>query len=157
MGYKEDNARKISEAFAKFQADAESSFRNGLEAVLDKGVELCLEEHKKNPIHPKDIERTTEWHSVHVERGGYGWILGHNGMEVKRKVYGDDSELTAKANEQLSYVLGKSAKEGWVGIILASLEPETYYNVLYEFIPMRAAIRDLKSEDFNKYFKPMNV
>ena len=157
MGYKEDNARKINEAFAKFQANSQIIFQSGLEAVLDAGVDFCLDEHRKNPIHPKGVERTTEWHSVHVERGGYGWILGHNGMEVKRKVYGDDSELTAKVNEELSYVFSKSAKDGWVGIILASLEPATYYNVLYEFIPMRAAIRDLKSADFNKYFKPLAV
>lgn len=150
MGYKEDNARKIEDAFARFRANAEAEFRNGLEAVLDAGVKLCLDHHHDiDAEHPKP-------HLRHVEQGGYGWILIHDGVEVNRKVYGENAKLVSKANAHLSNVVER-AKTGWVGVVLASLEPVKYFNVLYEFIPMRAAIRDLKTEDFNRYFKPMAV
>jgi len=154
MGYKEDNARIIDEAFAKFQANAEASFRSGLEAVLDKGVEFCLEHHKDtDPEHPTP-------HLHHVEEGGYGWILIHNGAEVNRKLFGDNPAFVNEANEQLNNVRSKAPNTGWVGIVMASLRESFYFDVLYEFIPMRAAIRDLKSGkdlDYDAIFKPMNV
>lgn len=154
MGYKEDNARKIEDAFARFRANAEAEFRNGLEAVLDAGVEFCLQEHYENP--PFE-ELRAPWNPHHVEDGGYGWILIHNGVEVSRKLWGDNPVFVNEANDQLNTIKGKASSEGWVGIIMASLREERYFNVMYEFIPMRAAIRDLKTEDFNRYFKPMAV
>jgi len=152
VGYKEDNARKINEAFAKFQADAELSFRNGLEAVLDKGVQFCLDHHRDI-----DQEHSTP-HLSHIEEGGYGWILFHNGAEVSRKVWGDNAKLVSDTNAQLSD--RKAAASGWSGYVMASLLDEKYFNVVYEFIPMRAAIRDLKSGkglNYNEIFKPVAV
>lgn len=145
MGYKEDNANKIASAFERFRSAAELSMLTGLKAVLDAGVEYCLQEHD-------------DLHQRHAEEGdGYGWILLHNGSEVERKLYGTDSELMGNANDALNYVRGKSPSTGWVGIILATVKPITYFNAMYEFIPMRAGIRDLKSDDFNKYFKKYAV
>ena len=154
MGYKEDNAKKIEDAFSRFRANADAEFRNGLEAVLDAGVEYCLQEHYENPPYE---EMRSVWQPRHVEEGGYGWILLHNGMEVNRKLWGNNPAFVNEANEQLNVVKSKVSNTGWVGIVLASLRETHYFNVMYEFIPMRAAIRDLKTEDFNKYFKPLAV
>ena len=154
MGYKEDNARKIEDAFARFRANAEAEFRNGLEAVLDAGVELCLKHHLDvDPQHPNP-------HLHHIEEGGYGWILLHDGVEVNRKLWGDNAVFVNEANDQLNTVKGKASPTGWVGIVLASLREERYFDVMYEFIPMRAAVRDLKSGkgiNYDDVFKPMNV
>jgi len=145
MGYKEDNARIIDEAFAKFQANAEASFRSGLEAVLDAGVEYCLQEHDN--IHRR-----------HADQGdGYGWILLHNGNELERKLWGTDNDLRGNADDALTYVKSKVSPTGYVGVVLATVKPVTYFNALYEFIPMRAGIRDLKSDDFSRYFKKFAV
>lgn len=145
MGYVEDNANKINAAFERLRSAAELSFLTGMKAVLDAGVEYCLQEHD-------------DLHQRHAEEGdGYGWILLHNGHEIERKLYGTDSELMSNANNALSYVIGRASNSGWVGIVLATVKPVTYFNALYEFIPMRAGIRDLKSDDFSRYFKAFSV
>lgn len=145
MGYKEDNAKKIADAFARATVNIDATIKNAMIGLLDWGVTLCLQEH--DTVHQK-----------HLEVGdSYGWLLLHNGVEIQRELYYEDPSAEGNANEALDRAKGRSSTSGWVGIVLAGLKPETYFNVLYEFIPMRAAIRDLKHEDFSKYFKPMKV
>lgn len=145
MGYLEDNANKIASAFERFRSASELTMLTGMKAVLDAGVEYCLQEHDN--IHRR-----------HADEGdGYGWILLHNGNELERKLWGTDSDLRNNASDALTYVKSRASSEGYVGIILATVKPVTYFNALYEFIPMRAGIRDLKSDDFSKYFKTFAV
>lgn len=145
MGYLEDNANKIASAFERFRSASELTMLTGMKAVLDAGVEYCLQEHDN--IHHR-----------HADEGdGYGWILLHNGNELERKLWGTDSDLRNNASEALTYVKSKTSSEGYVGIVLATVKPVTYFNALYEFIPMRAGIRDLKSDDFTRYFKTFAV
>lgn len=154
MGYYEQNKKTIDDAFAKALAGMDMSIQLGMEKLLDAGMEYCIQEHYENPPYE---ELRAPWHPVHAEDGGYGWILLHNGMEVNRKLNGNNPVFMNEANEQLNQVRSKAAPTGWVGIILASLREEKYFSVMYEFIPMREAIRDIKNLDFNKYFKPMSV
>lgn len=140
----EDNARKIASAFERFRSASELTMLTGMKAVLDAGVDYCLLEHDDS--HPR-----------HKEGDGYGWILLHNGVEVERKLYGTDAELRGNANDSLNYVLSKSPGQGWVGIVLASVKPATYFRIVDEFAMMRGAIRTLKSDDFSKYFKKYAV
>lgn len=145
MGYLEDNANKIASAFERFRSTSELTMLTGMKAVLDAGVEYCLQEHDN--IHRR-----------HADEGdGYGWILLHNGNELDRKLWGTDSDLRSNASDALTYAKSKASSEGYVGIVLATVKPVTYFNALYEFIPMRAGIRDLKSDDFSKYFKTFAV
>lgn len=145
MGYLEDNANKIASAFERFRSASELTMLTGMKAVLDAGVEYCLQEHDNRHRHHAD------------EGDGYGWILLHNGNELERKLWGTDSDLRNNASEALTYVKSKASSEGYVGIVLATVKPVTYFNALYEFIPMRAGIRDLKSDDFTRYFKTFAV
>ena len=145
MGYLEDNANKIASAFERFRSASELTMLTGMKAVLDAGGEYCLQEHDN--IHRR-----------HADEGdGYGWILLHNGNELERKLWGTDSDLRSNASDALTYVKSKASSEGYVGIVLATVKPVTYFNALYEFIPMRAGIRYLKSDDFSKYFKTFAV
>lgn len=145
MGYLEDNANKIASAFERFRSASELTMLTGMKAVLDAGVEYCLQEHDNRHRHHAD------------EGDGYGWILLHNGNELERKLWGTNSDLRNNASEALTYVKSKASSEGYVGIVLATVKPVTYFNALYEFIPMRAGIRDLKSDDFTRYFKTFAV
>lgn len=155
MGYLEQNKKTIDDAFAKALAGMNMTIQIGMESLLDKGMAFCIQEHYENPPYE---ELRAPWQPVHDEEGGYGWILLHNGMEVKRKLNGDNPVFMNEANEQLNQVKSKAAPLGWVGIILASLREEKYFSVMYEFIPMREAIRDIKTQvDFNEIFKPMSV
>lgn len=148
MGYREDNAKKIADAFARMTANADRAFQNGLERLLDFGVEMCLEEHDDK-------------HQRHLETGDtYSWVLFHNGVEVKRKTFIQGKEVIGFADEAISKVSSSHAKGiGWEGFVIAGLKTSkdkgeaTYFQVRYEFIPMRAAIKDIKREDFSKYFK----
>ena len=141
----EENANKIASAFERFRSASELTMLTGMKAVLDAGVEYCLQEHDN--IHRR-----------HADEGdGYGWILLHNGNELERKLWGTDSDLRSNASDALTYAKSKASSEGYVGIVLATVKPVTYFNALYEFIPMRAGIRDLKSDDFRKYFKTFAV
>jgi len=145
MGYLEENANKITSAFERFRSSAELTMLTGMKAVLDAGVEYCLQEH--DSVHRR-----------HADHGdGYGWVLLHNGTEIERKLWGSDSLLRGNADDALNYVKSRASSDGYVGIILATVKPVTYFNALYEFIPMRAAIRDLKSDDFSRYFKAFAV
>lgn len=141
----EENANKIASAFERFRSASELTMLTGMKAVLDAGVEYCLQEH--------DVR-----HRHHADEGdGYGWILLHNGTELERKLWGTNSDLRNNASDALTYAKTKASSEGYVGIVLATVKPVTYFNALYEFIPMRAGIRDLKSDDFSKYFKTFAV
>lgn len=143
MGQVEQNSRIIEEAFEKALFQANTRIRVGMEELLQMGVQFCLANHDM-------------LHSRHkFTKEGYGWILVHDGVEVSRWVMNGTGKA-GNANEALSRVASRSAK-GWVGYVLAGLEPATYYNVLYEFIPMREAIRDMKHLDFDNIFKPTSA
>lgn len=146
MGLMEDNARKIASAFARSRTQIDLSLQAGMIELLERGVEYSLEHHD-----------TIHWR--HSESGdGYGWMLLYNGEERASRIFGNDSQLRENAREALTNVRGKySGTQGWVGVVLAALKPAHYFQVLYEFIPMREAIRDIKSLDFNSIFKPVTI
>ena len=132
MGYYEQNKKTIDDAFAQALLGMDARIKSGMEELLTMGVTFCLANH--DTLHTRH-KSTKE---------GYGWILLHDGMGV-----------TSNANAALSRVASK-ATSGWVGYVLAGLEPANYFNVMYEFIPMREAIRDMKHLDFENIFKPVS-
>lgn len=143
MGQVEQNNKIIEEAFAKALLQTNERIRVGMEELLALGVKFCLSNHDM-------------LHSRHkFKKEGYGWILMHDGAEVSRWVSPGMGE-PGNANEALSRV-ASHASQGWTGYVLAGLEPATYYNVIYEFIPMREAIRDMKHLDFENIFKPVSA
>ena len=142
MGYYEQNKKTIDDAFAKALLGMDARIKSGMEELLTMGVTFCLANH--DTLHTRH-KSTKE---------GYGWILLHDGMEVSRWV-ADGMGVTSNANAALSRVASK-ATSGWVGFVLAGLEPANYFNVMYEFIPMREAIRDMKHLDFENIFKPVS-
>ena len=143
MGYVEQNKRAIDDAFAQALLGMNERIRLGMEELLQMGVTFCLANHDTRHSHHKG------------QNEGYGWILLHNGVEVSRWVKKGSGE-PGNADDALSRVASR-AGAGWVGYVLAGLEPATYYNVMYEFIPMREAIRDMKHLDFENVFTPVSI
>lgn len=143
MGYLEQNKKVIEEAFAKALFGMDERIKSGMEELLAMGVTFCLRNH--DTVHSR--------HKFQKE--GYGWILLHNGQEVSRWVANGMGE-SGNANEALDRVKSR-ASSGWTGYVLAGLEPATYFNVMYEFIPMREAIRDIAHYgDFENIFRPVS-
>lgn len=141
--YKASNKAKIISAFAKSYVNAHMAMQQGLERLLNLGVEYCLKNHDAR-------------HQRHLQVGdSYGWLLMHNGEEIKRRIYAEGAEAEGNASSSLDWVKGIMPQDGYVGIILAGVDPPEYFQVLYEFVPMRQAIKDIKAEDFNRYFKKL--
>lgn len=142
MGYLEQNKKVIEEAFAKALLGMDERIKSGMEELLTMGVTYCIANHDTRHSHHKS------------QKEGYGWILLHNGQEVSRWVMNGRGE-PGNADEALDRVASRMS-DGWTGYVLAGLEPATYYNVMYEFIPMRESIRDMKHLDFENIFRPVS-
>lgn len=149
------NETKIKSAFAKSIDNTNMAIRRGYESILSQGVRLCLDLHD-------------EKHQRHLESGdSYGWVLCHNGQEVSRKLYTENKENIGNANAAIDFLVSANTQQGWRGIIVAGMfslmddsdshisDPGRYFLWRYEFIPVRAAIRDLTQDSFSKYFKPI--
>ena len=159
MGYREQNAKKIDQAFATSISRMDNHILAGMSALLDAGMAYCL-------AHHDEIVGGVQYHHPHHElmRDSYGWVLLHNGVEVARRINpapGDTDkagrEVRGKAGKLLNDVRGQAHATGWCGIVLASVVPPTYFKLSAEFKMMREAVRDLKSEDFDYYFQRLPV
>ena len=145
MGYKESNQKKIEAAFTTATTRMNQNIMVGFTELLNAGVDYCLAEH--DPQHQR-----------HLETGdSYGWVLLYNGSEVNRRIYAEGRAAEGNASRALDKVKSSCPSTGWVGVVLAGVKPATYFNVRYEFIPMRAGIRDLKAEDFDSIFTKMAI
>lgn len=140
----ESNNQAIQRAFRKALANIDKVEQDGMIRLLEWGVEECFKAHKDYG------------YQRHLEMGdSYGWMLLHNGVEVRRKLFAEGAEAEGNANTSLDYVKAKLPQNGWVGVVLAGMNPPTYFSVAYEFKVMRTAIRDLKSQQFSNFFKPI--
>lgn len=145
MGYRESNRKAIENAFTVSRTRMNENITAGFVELLNAGVAYCLSEH--------DVQ-----HQRHLETGdSYGWVLLYNGSEVGRRIYAEGRTAEGNAGRALDKVKSSCPATGWVGVVLAGVEPATYFNVKYEFIPMRAGISDLKAEDFDAIFTKMSV
>lgn len=160
---RESNSKKITEAFAKATGRMDAAIIAGMSALLDAGMDYCLKHHDEVITVGGE---TKHYHYTSHERmrDSYGWLLMHDGVEVARRIKPatgltdkDGREVTGHANELLNAVRTEVTGSGWVGIVLASVVPPSYFHLQSEFKMMRLATKDLKHEDFNKYFKSLAI
>lgn len=131
------NSQTITAAFTRFRQTTDERFRIGMERLLGFAVQAALEHHDDR-------------HQNHSLLGDtYGWVLFHDGVEVSRNIVGHgDGDVT----ERLGTV--PHWDQGWCGIVMAGMNPVGYFDVIYEFVPMRKAIADLKQNGLSSsYFK----
>lgn len=136
----ENNSKVISAAFARLRQSSEVRFRMGMELLMDYAMNAALENHDDR-------------HQQHLVMGDtYGWIIFHDGVEVSRKVLGSgDGDVSSRLGAVNHF--GK----GWCGVLMAGMAPMGYFNVLYEFVPLRQTIEDLKQNGLSsRFFKRVN-
>lgn len=133
------NERVIKNALAKLRADREDVIRSIMYGLLEDAVQIALDAHN-------------ERHQSHIELGDtYGWMLLHNGKIEELMVVSTDDNR-GKATKQLKMIALKNIlRSGWKGVVMAGLEPASYFSVNYE-LGMLDYSMQMTAENFSKYF-----
>jgi hypothetical protein len=135
---KKANEQTIKNAFARLMADKDEIIRRGMYSLLEEAVKFALEIHDES-------------HQTHIEIGDtYGWALIHNGNIEEISVV-STPQNEGRATEQLRKKARWINKRGWVGIVMAGLEPANYFSVTYESNLLYYTFLDIK-QNFFQYF-----
>lgn len=141
MSNKAENTKIIKRAFANFVFSQERIVKAGMISLLDDAVIYALQSHDEN-------------HPDHLRFGDtYGWMLFHNGLVVESKVNSND-QMAGTVTKQLMRLKGNAPKSGWFGIVMAGMDPPTYYSVDYETDILNETI-NMTKQKFLQYFKPI--
>lgn len=133
------NAQTIGNAFARLRKAEVEIIRAGMYGLLEDAVQHALDAHD-------------EKHQSHIEIGDtYGWVLIHNGA-IEDLMVVATSQNEGRATEQLQNIVGKVRKTGWVGVVMAGLEPASYFSVIYEMGMLDYSFQITK-QNFFEYFK----
>lgn len=132
------NSQTIGNAFARLRRMEEEVIRRGMYALLEDAVQIALELHDEN-------------HQAHIEIGDtYGWVLIHNG-NIEELAVVSTPQNEGRATEQLRKKARWINKKGWVGIVMAGLEPANYFSVTYESNLLYYTLQDIR-QNFFQYF-----
>lgn len=138
---KKANAKTIQNAFARLVKNENEIIRSGMYGLLEDAVQTALAAHN-------------EAHQKHIEIGDtYGWMLVHNG-KIEEIVVEANSDNRGNASEQLRKQLSKLPKKGWVGVVMAGMQPASYFSIRYELGTLEYA-RNVTLVNFFEYFKPI--
>lgn len=136
---KKANQQVIKNAFARLKVTKEEAIRSGMYGLLENAVQIALDAHD-------------EKHQSHIELGDtYGWMLVHN-HRIDEIAVVSTSDNRGRATKQLRAKLKDLPAKGWVGVVMAGLEPANYFSVVYETGMLDFAIQMTK-QDFFQYFK----
>lgn len=139
---KKANERVIKNALARLSATKDEVIRAGMYGLLEDAVQIALEAHD-------------ERHQSHIELGDtYGWMLLHNGKIEEISVVAT-SDNVGKATKKLRQLaIRKAFGKGWVGVVMAGLEPANYFSVIYEMGMLDFSLQITK-QNFSQYFKKL--
>lgn len=138
---KKRNEQTIKNAFARFRQAKDEVIRSGMYALLEDAVQVALEAHD-------------EKHQSHIELGDtYGWMLLHNGRIEEIAVVATDNNV-GKATDKLRRQASKVSKNGWVGVVMAGMEPASFFTVIYEIGILDYTVQVTKY-NFFQYFKAL--
>lgn len=136
--YKRENKQAIKNNLLILRNMRDEVIRNGMYALLEDAVQIALDMHDAN-------------HQAHIEIGDtYGWALIHNGNIEEISVV-STPQNEGRATEQLRKKARWINKRGWVGIVMAGLEPANYFSVTYESNLLYYTFLDIK-QNFFQYF-----
>lgn len=146
-GYASRNSKVIQKGFDRLRRNKDSVIEDGMARLLNDAVAFAISRH--------DHE-----HFAHrVSANSYGWALLFNGG-IRRLWTNGGNHGQGNAEEQLRNVASSVTKDGWVGIILASMSmaygrrKPFYFEVDYERGIFNLT-QDEISDRFNEYFKPI--
>ena len=135
------NAQKIKNAFARLSFNKDEVIRVGMYNLLENAVQVALGAH--DPFHQK-----------HIEIGDtYGWMLVHNHRIQEISVVATEQN-EGKASKQLRAKLRELPQKGWVGVVMAGLQPAKYFLIEYEEKMLNYA-KNVTHTNFHQFFKPI--
>lgn len=136
---KKANQQVIKNAFARLKATKDEVIRSGMYGLLENAVQIALDAHD-------------EKHQSHIEIGDtYGWMLVHN-HKIEEIAVVSTADNRGKATKQLRAKLKDLPNKGWIGVVMAGLEPANYFSVVYETGMLDFSMQMTK-QDFFQYFK----
>lgn len=139
IGYEKQNEKVIKAAFARLAKSKDMSIRMGMYRLLERAVKAALEFHD-------------EGHQSHIELGDtYGWMLVVNGRIDKIEVNAE-AEKVGQASQMLRTYEGKVPNVGYVGVVMAGMQPANFFTINYEKRILESTIQITKY-NFNQYFR----
>lgn len=136
---KKANSQTIRNAFARLKATKDEVIRAGMYGLLEDAVQIALDAHD-------------EKHQSHIELGDtYGWMLVHN-HKIEEIAVVATSDNRGKATKMLRAKLKDLPSKGWIGVVMAGLEPAEYFSVIYE-LGMLDFSMQMTRQNFFQYFK----
>jgi len=133
------NQQVIKNAFARLKLTKDEVIRAGMYGLLEDAVQIALEAHD-------------EKHQSHIELGDtYGWMLVHN-HKIEEIAVVATSDNRGKATKQLRAKLKDLPSKGWIGVVMAGMQPANYFSVRYE-IGMLDFSMQMTKQNFFQYFK----
>lgn len=136
---KKANQQVIKNAFARLKSTKDEVIRAAMYGLLEDAVQIALDAHD-------------EKHQSHIELGDtYGWMLVHN-HRIEEIAVVATADNRGQATKQLRAKLKDLPSKGWVGVVMAGLEPANYFSVRYEMGMLDFAIQMTK-QNFFQYFK----
>lgn len=136
------NEQTIQKAFKRCKEDTRVIIQIGMCTLLEDAVKYALEAHD-------------EKHQSHIKLGDtYGWMLVRDQNIVKISVVSTPENKGDITRRLMETRLSSLPPKGWVGVVMAGLQPTEYFFVRYEFAMLRKALKMTK-DDFLQYFKPL--
>ena len=135
------NKDVIKNAFSRLVKTKDEVIEAGMYDVLENAVHVALAAHN-------------ETHQSHIQIGDtYGWMLVHNHRIVEISVVATDDNR-GNATKQLRTKLRDLPKTGWIGVVMAGMQPASYFSVAYELGTLEHA-RTITQLNFFQFFKPI--
>lgn len=133
------NNRTIDKAFTGLANNKHQHLVAGLKGLLDEAVKFIYEQHMMTG------------HTNHLEYGDtYGWALYYNGTMIDMKINNGPYVSDFSVEEELQSRIAES--KGYVGIVMAGMNPEVLFWEDHEFPYMVEAIKMIASE-FYRFFE----
>ena len=132
------NNNVINDAFKRLKMTKDQVIQDGMYGLLEDAVQFALEAHDEHHVSHTTIGDT------------YGWMLVHNHRIVDVVVVATDENL-GKADRQLRKYLFRLPAKGWAGVVMAGLEPASYFSLTYELGILNQVIPMTKA-NFQQYF-----
>ena len=138
---KTKNDKVINDAFTKMNLFKHRRAIEGLRGLLDDAVQYIFELH--------DIDG----HTAHLDTGDtYGWAIGWNGMLIDMKITTGDNPGDFSVEDALRAMIPETMGEGYVGIIMAGMNPERWFFFEHEERYQEAA-KDMIVAEFFRFFQ----
>lgn len=135
---KKQNSDVIKNAFKAFKDNKDEIIRAGMYGLLEDAVQLALHAHDDK-------------HKSHIEIGDtYGWMLVHNGKIKEIAVVATDKN-EGKATQMLKAKRKDLPKKGWIGVVMAGMEPASFFSVIYEMGMLDYSLQ-MTEQNFFQYF-----